>query len=817
MRHLLRFLAVSMCAGIVAAGLAIPVAGTTAAALGEGMSLFDAMPAEFDDRPLAQPSTLLTKDGKEFATFSWQNRDEVDLDQVSQAMQDATLAIEDRRFYEHGPVDVEGVARAVAKNLLTGSLHGGSTLTQQYVKNALINSSQAEGDTAGIDRARDRTGASGMARKLREMRLAITVEQTYSKDEILSRYLNINSYSGSPNVYGVQAAARQYWDIDAADLSIAQAATLAGIVRNPARYNPQRNPDAVIERRNLVLEKMAEYGFITSAELAKAKDEGLDLKENVTPRGCSAAGDLAYFCTYVESAVLSDERFGATPEEREETLRRGGLRIRTSIDSKLQKKAVETVRRQLPVGDRSGAAQALVSVDVATGEIRAMTQNTKYSLGEEKQRGKTSVNYSVDAPAGGGTGFQPGSTWKPFVLAAWLEDGRSLGDTVNGSGSGYTGFSTSGCDGRNYAAGGYNPRNAGDSDGANGGMTVLEATKRSVNKAYADMASQLNMCDIRDTATNLGVHLGTGKKLSTATLADGTEQVLYPSSILGTVSVSPLTMASAYTAFANSGRRCAPEAIVTVTGADGKEITRSGGASRTGGASGGASGGSSAGSSEGKGCAEVIDPTIADTVAYALSQTFEGGTTTRLRIGEPAAAKTGTTNFEVGASWLVGFTKGLSTAVWTGDPEGTRDWRTNSRGSMPRIVYGETVSGPTWREFMDYAAPRAKTGSFPRPAGAGGSGSGSDSGGSRGDTGGSGSGGTGGSGGSSSGGERSGGGGSGGDRSGSSGDSGAADSGDTSRRGSDAGSGTDAAGSGGDAADTGRGAGDESEAGLGGD
>lgn len=716
------------------------------------MSLFDAMPAEFDDRPLAQPSTLLTKDGKEFATFSWQNRDEVALDQVSQAMQDATLAIEDRRFYEHGPVDVEGVARAVAKNLLTGSLHGGSTLTQQYVKNALINSSQAEGDTAGIDRARDRTGASGMARKLREMRLAITVEQTYSKDEILSRYLNINSYSGSPNVYGVQAAARQFWDIDAADLSIAQAATLAGIVRNPARYNPQRNPDAVIERRNLVLEKMAEYGFISTAELAKAKEEGLDLKENVEPRGCSAAGDLAYFCTYVESAVLSDERFGATPEERQETLRRGGLRIRTSIDSTLQKKAVDTVRRQLPVGDRSGAAQALVSVDVATGEIRAMTQNTKYSLGEEKQRGKTSVNYSVDAPLGGGTGFQPGSTWKPFVLAAWLEDGRSLGDMVNGSGSNYTGFSTSGCDGRNYAAAGYNPRNAGDSDGANGGMTVLEATKRSVNKAYADMASQLNMCDIRDTATSLGVHLGTGKDLSTATLADGTEQVLYPSSILGTVSVSPLTMASAYTAFANSGRRCAPEAIVTVTGADGKEIT---------------------GSGEGKGCAEVIDPMIADTVAYALSQTFEGGTTTRLRIGEPAAAKTGTTNFEVGASWLVGFTKGLSTAVWTGDPEGTRDWRTNSRGSMPRIVYGETVSGPTWREFMNYAAPRAKTGSFPRPAGAGGSGSESDNGGSRGDAGGSGSGGTGGSGGSVSGGERT----------GSSGDSGAADSGDESEAG----------------------------------
>lgn len=712
MRHLLRFLALSVCTGIVAAGLVIPAAGSSVAALNAGMDLFDSLPAELDDRPLAQPSTLLTADGKTIATFSWQNRDEVPLEKISQPMRDATLAIEDRRFYEHGPVDVEGVARAVAKNLLTGSLHGGSTLTQQYVKNVLINASEADGDEQGIDRARDRSGTSGMARKLREMRLAITVENTYSKDEILGRYLNIASYSGSPNVYGVQAAARQYWDVDAADLTIAQAATLAGIVRNPYEYNPQKNPEAVIERRNLVLEKMAEYGFITPAEQKEAAASGLELTTNVTPNGCASAGDLAYFCTYVESAVLSDERFGATADERKETLRRGGLTIRTSIDSALQKKAVEAVRARVPVGDRSGAAQALVSVDVATGEIRAMTQNTEYSLGEEDGRGRTSVNYAVDSPFGGGTGFQPGSTWKPFVLAAWLAEGRSLGDTVNGSGTNYTGFSTQGCDGRNYAAAGYNPRNAGDSGGANGGMTVLEATKRSVNKAYADMASQLNMCDIRDTATSLGVRLGTGKELSTATLADGTEQVLYPSSILGTVSVSPLTMASAYTAFANHGTKCAPQAIVTVTDSAGQEIRGPGGDSGNG------------------GCAEVIDPTIADTVAYALSQTFEGGTTTRLRIGTPAAAKTGTTNFEVGASWLVGFTRGLSTAVWTGDPEGMRDWRRNSRGSMPRIVYGETVSGPTWREFMRYAGPRAETGGFPRPAGAGASSGGASSGGS---------------------------------------------------------------------------------------
>lgn len=689
MRPFLSLLAVATCAGVVAAGMTLPAVGTGLAVADSGVKLFNSLPKELEERPLAQPSKLMTRDGKKIAEFYWQNREEVPLDAVAPAMKDATLAIEDHRFYEHGPVDLEGIARAAVKNIVSGSLHGGSTLTQQYVKNVLISNSQLEGDEKGIERARDRSGATGAARKLREVKLAVSVEEKYSKDEILGRYLNINNYSGSPNAYGVQAAARKYWSVDARDLSIAQSATLAGIVQNPTRYNPQKNPEEALERRNLVLAKMLEYGFITASEHEKAKNTGLDLRVEAKPNGCATAKDLAYFCDFIQHEIRRNPAFGATAEDRDNLLRRGGLTIRTSIDSNLQKKASKVVRQRLPIGDPSGAAQALVSVDVPTGEILAMTQNTKYQLGDEKKAGRTSVNYSVDENSGGGTGFQPGSTWKPFVLAAWLQDGRRLQDTVNGSGSNYTGFSTAGCDDRNYAASGYNPRNAGDSQGSSGEMTVLDATKHSVNKAYADMASQLNMCSIRDTATEMGVRLGDGGKLSDATLGNGTQQVLYPSSILGTVSVSPLTMAGAYTAFANRGQRCEAHGIVAVTDADDADIDI-----------------------DAKKCAEVLYPDIADSVAYTLSQTFNGGTTSRLRIGEPAAAKTGTTNFEVGASWVVGFTRGISTAVWTGDPEGVRDWRSNSAGRMPRIVYGETVSGPSWRDFMDYAAPRSKTGRF---------------------------------------------------------------------------------------------------------
>ncbi|GAA4283737.1 transglycosylase domain-containing protein [Brevibacterium daeguense] len=685
------FVAVSMLLGFVVAGLGVPFVGTSVAAAEAGIDVFEALPESLEERPLAQPSRIEDRNGELIAEFYWQNREEVPLDQVSDHMRDATLAVEDHRFYEHGGVDLQGVARAVATNVLTDQQEGGSTLTQQYVKNVLIQNNHADGDTDGVEEAQERSGAAGYARKLREMKLAAAVENKYSKDEILARYLNINSYSGSPNAYGVEAAAQQFWSIPSAELDIAQAATLAGIVRNPSLYNPQINPEETLERRNVVLGQMLTYGFITQEEHDEAVEQDLGLEESERPNGCAAAGDAAYFCDYVQHAVMHSAAFGDDPEARVELLKRGGLTIRTSLDAQLQEQAVDAVHKRVPVGDPSGAGHSLVSMEAETGEILAMAQNTEYDPAGEEGDGSTVLNYSVDEAYGGGGGYQPGSTWKPFVLAEWLDSGRELTDTVNGTGESYTGFSNS-CEPGDYAGEGYAPANAGDSDGASSSMPVLEATKQSVNRAYADMASQLDMCDIRDTASALGVRTGSGDALEEVTMEDDSQQVLYPSSILGTVSVSPLTMASAFTAFANGGSRCEPRPILEAKRADGEPLPI-----------------------EDSACEDALDPAVADGIAYAMSQTFEGGTTEGLDIGVPAAAKTGTTNFEVGSTWLVGFTSGISTAVWTGDPDGARDWRANSEGKMPREVFGATVSGPTWQEYMREAAPTREAREFAQP------------------------------------------------------------------------------------------------------
>lgn len=720
----LQFVAVSAVAGVVAAGLAIPGVGVATASANSAVDIFNSLPATLEVKDLGEKSTMLASDGSEIAEFYWQNRVEVPLDEISQEMQDATIAVEDYRYFEHGGVDIEGIARAAVHNMVSSTTQGGSTLTQQYVKNVLAENAHAKGNEEGVEAAKESDGVEGYARKLREAKLAVAVEKKYDKKDILNRYMNINNYSGSPNVYGVQAAAHRYWGIDAKDLNIEQSAMLAGIVKNPSAFNPQRFPDQVEKRRNTVLGQMLKYDHITQKEYDKAVKTGLNLDLHETPNGCtSAKSNAEFFCDYVENVIKNDETFGETVDERLAFLQRGGLTIKTSLNPDIQKIADKQVKKRVPVGDPSGAGHALVTIEPGTGEVIAMAENREYTVGEVKdneKNKKTSINYTVDRKHNGGGGFQVGSTWKPFVLATWLKSGKSLNTTVNATRRNFPSSSWK-YDGCPNMAGDWEPNNAGDGEGK-GSMSALEATKHSVNTGYAAMGNQLNMCKIMDTAMDLGIRYGSGEKLDYEN-ENGFIQALSPSSILGTTETTPIAMAAAFATFANEGEFCGPKPILSIKDRDGKKVEV-----------------------PGEGCKRVLDKEVAKGVAYALTQTFKGGTTTGLGIGVPAGAKTGTTNFDVGHTWLLGFTKTLSTAVWTGDPAGTTDWRYEGAGAVNGYIYGATISGKTWQAYMSQAVKETKgnTG-FSKPSSkyfkGGGTGGGSGSGGGGGGTGGGGNGG----------------------------------------------------------------------------
>lgn len=684
---LLQFIAVSAIAGIVGAGLAIPSVGVASVGAKNAADIFNSLPAELEERPLAEQSKMLAADGSVIANFYWQNRKEVHIDDISQRMQDATVAVEDERFFEHGGVDLQGIFRALVHNTFSNSKQGGSTLTQQYVKNVLSENAHSQDDAEGVEAATESDGAAGYARKLREIKLATALEKKYPKIEILNRYLNINNYSGSPRVYGVEAAAHHYWGVKAKDLNIEQSALLAGVVKNPAAYNPERFPDRALERRNIVLGQMLKYDYISQEEYDKAVKTDLGLKIHNTPNGCAAAKDAAYFCDFVQRVIENDPVFGKTKEERANVLARGGLTVKTTLNRDMQKDADRTVKKRIPVGDPSGAGHSIVTVEPGTGKVLAMAQNRNYSVAEGKKNVDTQLNYNVDRKHNGASGFQVGSTWKPFVLAEWLREGKKLNTTVNATKREYSAGSWR-YDGCPSVGGNWNPNNAGDGGGSSS-MTALQATKKSVNTGYAAMGNQLNMCGIMKTAQALGLKYGNGEPLDEPQENWKKERNLYistmPSSILGTTPVTPIDMASAYAVFASGGTYCKPSPIDSIKDAEGKDVK-----------------------APDPNCHEAIDPDVAKGVAYALSQTFNGGTTSRFRIGAPAGAKTGTTNFEVGHTWLLGFTSTLSTAVWAGDPDGVRDWRKNSKGAVRGRIYGGTIAGPSWQTYMNKAIKHTK-------------------------------------------------------------------------------------------------------------
>ncbi len=653
-------LAVAVLAGALVAAMAAPFVGGSGIAVRGVIQEFESLPAELATPPLPERTVILASDGSILATLYYQNRIEAPLSAISPVMRQAVVAVEDARFLEHNGVDARGIVRALARNTAAGGIEqGASTLTMQYVKNVLVNQATSAAD---LEAAR----GDNSTRKLREVRLALALEKRFSKEQILERYLNI-AYFGS-GAYGVEAAARRYFSKPAAELNLTEAATLAGIVQRPVAYDPLRNPDLSEERRNTVLRRMASSGFITTdqANIASQVPMTAVLRPTAVANGCTTSY-APFFCDYVVQTIRTDETFGATPEEREAFLRRGGYTIRTTLDAAAQQSATATVTNYIPKNDPSGKAAAISMVEPGTGNVVVMTQNRDWGT---QGRGNTTYNYNVDRSMGGTIGMQAGSTFKIFALAAALEAGVSPLEYINApSPATFTNFV-------NCETGAPFPPVTVRNSTTSGTLNMAQATAYSTNTYFMAIEERAGLCRPAEIAESMGVFLGSGEPL-----------LRVPSFTLGTMEVTPLAMANAYATFAAHGVYCKPVVMLEIRDRDGQKMPVPSGE-----------------------CRSVVDRKIADTVSQMLIGVVDGNiggrTGAAMSLGtRPAAGKTGTTN-ESAAVWFAGFTPQLSAAVWVGDPRGgfaypLKDVTIND--TFYRQVFGGTLPGPIWRESMQAA------------------------------------------------------------------------------------------------------------------
>jgi membrane peptidoglycan carboxypeptidase len=682
------FVVASMILGVLVGGLTIPVAAAVGGGVSAGSELLSGAPAPTDPK-LPQTSVMTAADGTRIASFYTENRTAVPLARISPWLRQAVVAIEDARFYEHGAVDARGVLRALVNNQAGGSTQGASTITQQYVKNVNLEKATAAGDKAAARAA----VADTVERKLQDVQQAAALEKRLTKHQILERYLNI-VYFGD-QTYGAEAAAKRYFGVPAAKLSIAQAATLAGMVQNPGTHDPEDQPKAARARRNLVLAAMLNQKMITQAQHSQAIATPIKVTGSVLPSGCiNATASAGFFCQYVVQSIVNGKAYsalGATPKARLRAIETGGLRIRTSLDLDTQRAAAKAVNDRVPRRDSSGLGAVAVTVEPGSGKVLAMAQNRTYSVTAGK--GRTSVNYAVDQDLGGASGFQTGSAFKPFTLAAWLEAGHSLNETVNATRRAFPFSSFTSCGEPLRGSEPYNPGNSETTQ--SGPMSVTSATAHSSNVAYVDMESQLDLCDIAETAESLGVHLAAPAQACSSTKpADTKLATCLPSLTLGVEGISPLTMAAAYAGFASGGTYCPPVPVISLSGpaADGIARTKI--------------------RAPGSDCTEALSSSVAEGVNTALKQVLTQGTAASVGPLDPwpAAGKTGTTNGPYD-SWFVGYTAQRSTAVWVADPGQTDDGSTTRErltgvsvdGNYYGTIYGATLAAPIWKDLMTSA------------------------------------------------------------------------------------------------------------------
>lgn len=608
---------------------------------------------------IAQTSEILARDGRLIVEPpSDENRTIVSIDDIPDVMRDAVVAIEDERFYLHDGVDLKSLFRSASRGVTSGGISGGgSTITMQYVGNVFLDRSQQTAD-----------------RKLEEIVLARQFEEQYSKDFILAEYLNW-VYFGA-RAYGVESAAQQYFDTSVSNLTLAQAALLAGLIQAPSRLNPYDNRDGALARRENVLDAMLRNDFITEDAYLEALDDPMDLApefDEVADR--YPAG---HFVEEVKAWIL-DGRFMteewmlenplraaelATYQAREDLLFRGGIRIRTTVDLDMQRRAEAAVEAILPQGTGVPDAAAVV-VDPTTGEVLAMVGGRDF-FGDSDF---ANVNLAM------GLGRQAGSSMKPIALAAALERGIPVTQPFDAPSVIEIDLPDSNTPWK--VRGGSR---TGVSD-------LIDGTIWSRNTVYAQLAVQLGPDAVGNMAAELGM---------TADIAP-----VY-ASVLGTENVTTLDLAAAYATFANRGVQHDPTFVTEILNPDGTTLWQH----------------------EPEGV-RVLQTSTADQLSWVLSQVITRGTGRDADFGRPAAGKTGTAQNYADATFA-GFTPDLAAAVWVGFPQGqismvpcNRKACTEEDPGTEIQVAGGTYPARIWREVMSAAHAGIPSSEFsPPPASA---------------------------------------------------------------------------------------------------
>ena len=673
----LAYIVLCVTGGVVASLLFVPAvfgANTVAKAVIPSLQVEG---IDFDVTSLPQQSRMYASDGSLIATFYSQNRVVVPIKDVSEYMQKAIVAREDRRFFEHSGVDVQGVMRAFIQTyVLKRDMQGGSSLTQQYVKNVLMVQAREDNDPIAEYHAQEST----IARKLREMLIAVQMEKMYSKPEILQGYLNIAQF-GSNNLYGVETAAQRYFNVHAKDLNLVQSATIAAITKNPAGLDPSipENQEDSENERNIVLKLMLDQGLIEQAEYDEAVNIPLVDTLNIQSvnQGCQSAGNAAFFCSYVTTKILNSEEFGETEADRQKLLNEGGLDIYTTMDVNANNAAMQAANDTIPASDSSGLEVMIAAIKPGTGEVLGFGINRTYDATDAavSDQTKTSMNYMVDQVDGGGWGVQVGSTWKPINMVAWMQQGRSINEGLRTS----TSYPLSNFNCNNYSFANTNWKVENSGGGTVSPETPLQGLIRSHNTTQASMASQIGLCAIADAAKALGYHNSPASAMDVYS-----DNSFNAPMTIGAVQASPLTMANVYATLGANGVACTPIAMTRVTDKNGDEIDV-----------------------PQADCHQAIDPEIAQTTAYALNQgvVTAGGeaATTQLDNGRKTFAKTGTN--ENTYMLTAGFVPNVVSAfVAVGDAQdpthNTFDNKTIN-GVYRSEWFGMYIATPAWKQFMN--------------------------------------------------------------------------------------------------------------------